>query len=310
MKGKKIIFSSVIALLLLSVILTGCSSEKTANSESSGSKPVGELFDYQIIGIEAGSGIHPPTEKSIEEYGLKDWKLVEGSSAAMLATLKKAYEKKEPIVITGWKPHWKFSKYDLKFLEDPNRLFGDPEKIYTLVRNGLKEDQPNAYKFFNQFAWELEDLSQVMLMIEDGLDPEEAAVKWMGEHSDTVNKWYEGVEEVDGDKITLVYNSWTDIIASTNVVAKALKDKGYDVSLLQVDAAPIFAGLASGSADAFVGAWLPTAHNSYYEKYKDQFETLGVNLVGTQMGLVVPAYMEDINTIEDLGKYTDQLGKD
>ncbi|WP_394233813.1 glycine betaine ABC transporter substrate-binding protein [Niallia oryzisoli] len=308
MKMKKLIPSFAMTFML-SVALIGCSSNEKVDSEASGTQPVGELFDYEIIGIEAGSGIHGLTEKSIDEYELDGWKLVEGSSSAMLATLDKAYKKKEPIVVTAWEPHWMFSKYDLKLLKDDKVIFGEPEKIYTLVRNGFKEDQPNAYKFFKQFAWKSEDLALVMQMIEDGLEPEAAAGKWIKEHPDTVNKWIEGVEKVNGEKITLVYNSWTDIIASTNVVAKALKDKGYDVNLMQVDAAPIFAGLASGSADAFVGAWLPTAHSSYYEKYKDQIETVGVNLEGTVMGLAVPTYMEDINSLEDLGKKMEELEK-
>ncbi|NRG33553.1 glycine betaine ABC transporter substrate-binding protein, partial [Niallia circulans] len=31
-----------------------------------------------------------------------------------------------------------------------------------------------------------------------------------------------------------------------------------------------------------------------------QFEDLGPNLEGTKLGLVVPSYMKDINSIEDL----------
>ena len=48
-----------------------------------------------------------------------NWQLVEGSSAAMVAELKKAYNNKEPIIVTGWSPHWMFSSFDLKYLDDP-----------------------------------------------------------------------------------------------------------------------------------------------------------------------------------------------
>ena len=50
---------------------------------------------------------------------LTEWTLTTGSGAAMTAALKKAYDKEEPIIVTGWTPHWKFAKYDLKYLEDP-----------------------------------------------------------------------------------------------------------------------------------------------------------------------------------------------
>jgi glycine betaine/proline transport system substrate-binding protein len=74
---------------------------------------------------------------------------------------------------------------------------------------------------------------------------------------------------------------------------------GYKVELLQVEAGPMWAGIAEGSADAMVAAWLPTTHKDYYDKYKGKFEDLGPNLKGTKLGLVVPTYM-DINSIEDL----------
>ena len=46
--------------------------------------------NYEIIGIEPGAGLMKLTKTAIEDYGLDDWKLVEGSSAAMVAELKKA----------------------------------------------------------------------------------------------------------------------------------------------------------------------------------------------------------------------------
>ena len=92
------------------------------------SKSVGESVDYKITGIDPGAGIMEATEKAIEEYDLTDWDLVSGSSAAMTAALKKAYDKEEPIIVTGWTPHWKFAKYDLKYLEDPKGVTAGKNK--------------------------------------------------------------------------------------------------------------------------------------------------------------------------------------
>jgi glycine betaine/proline transport system substrate-binding protein len=98
----------------------------------------------------------------------------------------------------------------------------------------------------------------------------------------------------------MVYVAWSDVITSTNVVSYILEEKlGYNVELIQVDAAPMWAGVAGGDADAMVGAWLPTTHQSYYEEFDGKFEDLGPNLSGTKIGLVVPSYM-DVNSIEDL----------
>ncbi len=71
--------------------------------------------------------------------------------------------------------------------------------------------------------------------------------------------------------------------------------------MLQVEAGPMWAGIAGGDADAIVAAWLPTTHKDYYDKYQGKFEDLGPNLNGTKIGLVVPSYM-NIDSIEDLKK--------
>ena len=109
------------------------SKDKSVNQNSN---EIGAQTDYEIIGIEPGAGLMKLTKNAIEDYGLDDWQLVEGSSAAMVAELKKAYNNKEPIIITGWSPHWMFSSFDLKYLEDPNGSFGGAEDINTIVRKG------------------------------------------------------------------------------------------------------------------------------------------------------------------------------
>ena len=106
---------------------------------------------------------------------MDDWQLIEGSSAAMVAELKKAINNKEPIIVTGWSPHWMFSSFDLKYLDDPKGSFGGAEDINTLVRKGLEQDAPGAYKILDQFAWEMSDMEAVMVDVADGMNVAEAA---------------------------------------------------------------------------------------------------------------------------------------
>ncbi len=148
----------------------------------------------QIIGIEPGAGIMMATEKVLGDYALKDYKLVESSSAAMATELQKAYDKKEPIVVTGWTPHWKFAKMDLKYLDDPKGVYGGDEQIHTVVRKGLKDDMESAYTFLDQFQWEPSDMESVMVAIQEGKSPEEAAKDWVNGHSDQVEAWIKGIE--------------------------------------------------------------------------------------------------------------------
>ena len=91
----------------------------------------------RIVGIEPGAGIMMATERAIEEYGLDNIQLLESSSSAMGKELLEAYEEQRPIVVTGWTPHWKFAKMELKYLDDPLGVYGGEEPIHTMVRQGL-----------------------------------------------------------------------------------------------------------------------------------------------------------------------------
>jgi len=155
---------------------------------------VAESLKKSIIGIEPGAGIMMATEKMLEEYGLDEYKLVESSSAAMAMELQKAYDNQEPIVVTGWTPHWMFAKMDLKYLDDPKGVYGGAEQIHTMARQGLQEDHPDAYKFLDQFNWTPEDMAAVMVEIQEGASPEDASAKWVEANADKVEKWLEGIE--------------------------------------------------------------------------------------------------------------------
>ncbi|WP_273835706.1 glycine betaine ABC transporter substrate-binding protein [Guptibacillus sedimenti] len=289
--------------LSLTLILAACggnnSGESSEGSSESGSN-VGEEMDYEIVGIEPGAGIMKATTSALEEYdSLKGWELIESSSAAMAAELGKAIEDEEPIIVTGWTPHWMFAKYDLKYLEDPKGLYGEEENIETFARKGLKEDQPSAHTILDQFNWTPEDMSSVMVEIQEGAKPEEAAQNWVNEHTDMVEEWTNGADEVDGEEISLAYVAWDSEIASTNVVAKVLESMGYKVELTQLDAASMFIAVSEGDADAMVAGWLPITHADLLDEYGDNMDRLGPNLEGAKTGLVVPSYVE-ADSIEDL----------
>lgn len=277
-------------------LLAGCG--KDASSDSS--KSVGDQIQHQIVGIDPGAGLMKQAAKALVDYELKDWKLMEGSGAAMAAALDKAYKNKKPIIVTGWTPHWMFAKYDLKYLEDPKGTFGQDEEIRTIARKGLKDSLPSAYAMLERFEWTPDEMAVVMSAIVDGKKPEEAAKEWVKNNADKADAWTKDLTKEEGKKLKLAYVAWDSEIASTNVVKIVLEERlGLQVDMLQVEAGPMWAGVADGSADAMVAAWLPTTHEDYLAKYKDKLDDLGPNLKGTKLGLVVPAYM-DIKSIEDL----------
>ncbi|MBM0067005.1 glycine/betaine ABC transporter [Bacillus gibsonii] len=252
----------------------------------------------EITGIDGGAGVMSAAQNAIDTYGL-DLALQASSGAAMTEALGNAIDNEEPIVVTGWTPHWMFTTYDLKYLDDPENVFGEEESIHTFTRDGLAEDAPEANTVLDNFYWSEDDMGEVMLDIQEGTDPEEAAAKWVESHQDQVDEWTDGVSEVDGDSISLAYVSWDSEIASTNVVKNVLESIGYNVEINSMESAFMWAGIANGEQDAMVAGWLPLTHQEYFEDYEDQVVDLGVNFEGAKTGLVVPEYM-DIDSIEDL----------
>lgn len=149
-----------------------------------------ELFDGKIIGIDAGAGIMLAAEKALKEYDL-DYKLVNGSAATMTAALGKAVDAKEPIIVTGWRPHWMFARWDLKVLKDPKGVFGEKEIAHKYVRKGL-EDMPEVGAFFRKIQLNETELDDLMKKIENSEeDPLDVAKSWVNQHEDLVNSWIE-----------------------------------------------------------------------------------------------------------------------
>ncbi|MFD1416187.1 glycine betaine ABC transporter substrate-binding protein [Oceanobacillus jeddahense] len=151
--------------------------------------------DQNITGIDPGAGVMDAAANAIEEYdNLEGWNLQTSSSGAMATELRRAYEEKDEIIVTGWTPHWKFQAYDVKYLDDPNGVFGEAETIETIVREGLKEDAPEAYQILDNFYWESEDIEEVMLAMNEGAFPKDAAADWIEENQDKVAEWTDGIE--------------------------------------------------------------------------------------------------------------------
>ena len=107
-------------ILTLIILLSGCS---TKVPKYQAKKALGPQINYTVTGIDAGAGIMASTQKALSAYGLTkaNWQLQTSSTAAMTSTLDKAIRHQQPIVITGWQPHWMFSKYPIKFLKEDRK---------------------------------------------------------------------------------------------------------------------------------------------------------------------------------------------
>lgn len=146
-------------------------------------------FDGKITGIDAGAGVMRRTEEAIKEYDLKGIKLMPSSGPAMTTALTRAEKSQKPIVVTGWIPHWMFAQWKLRFLEDPKNVFGEAEHVDTVANPGLEAKAPEAAAFLKKISWSAEEVGAVMLLIRDGVKPDEAAKQWIAKNPDRVAEW-------------------------------------------------------------------------------------------------------------------------
>lgn len=161
---------------------------------------VGDAVDWTITGIDPGAGIMNSTEKAMEEYDLEDeWDLQESSEAAMISTLQEKYENEEPIIITGWKPHWIYADMDLKMLDDPEEVYGgDGDEIDLVFNKDFEEAHPAAYEIATRWAedWSEDDEDELMTPIfVDEEDEEEVAQDFIDDNQDRVDEWTEGIDK-------------------------------------------------------------------------------------------------------------------
>ena len=148
-----------------------------------------DSFNGEIIGIDPGAGLMGLTEEVVDTYDL-ELDLRSGSGDTMTAALSSAISNEEDVVVTGWTPHWMFARFDLKYLDDPENVYGGAEQIHTAVREGLEGDMPEAYAILDAFEWTPEQMGEVMLMNqEDGSDPYENAKQWVEDNQDVVEQW-------------------------------------------------------------------------------------------------------------------------
>ncbi|EGK09866.1 proline/glycine betaine ABC superfamily ATP binding cassette transporter, membrane protein [Desmospora sp. 8437] len=116
----------------------------------------------------------------------------------------------------------------------------------------------------------------------------------------------EGLESGKGT-IKIGHNNYVENIAVSHLWKQILEEKGYRVELTQTEKAPLWTGVAGGNMDMAVEVWLPHTDAPYYDQYKDRVELHEPWYKGTALGLVVPEYMKDVETISDLNRYKDQF---
>lgn len=150
-----------------------------------------DRFDGRIVGIEAGAGLTGITkDKAMPAYDLGDnFELIESSTTAMLAELRKAISDEEDIVVTLWRPFWPYAEFAIKDLEDPEGAMGEAETLNAVANKDFSGEFPDVAKWMGNFKLddnqygELEDL----VVNQNADDPAAGAKAWLDANPDFVD---------------------------------------------------------------------------------------------------------------------------
>lgn len=155
---------------------------------------VKKKLDGEITGIDPGAGIMNISDNMMEEYdALSGYTLLEGSGAAMQASLKSAIQNEEWIVVTLWQPHSAYGRFDLRNLEEPKKMLGEEERIHMLGRTDFVADFPSKVsQFLSRFYLPIEMVNNLSNMYSNM--GEGSGAKWAEEHPEIVDYWVNGVE--------------------------------------------------------------------------------------------------------------------
>ncbi|MFI6701493.1 ABC transporter permease/substrate binding protein [Streptomyces sp. NPDC050509] len=278
-------------------------------------------FKGRIIGIEPSAGeMGLLKDKVLKAYGLdKEYKLVDGSTSGMLAELKRAYAKKEPVVVVLWSPHWAYNTYDLTKLADPKKAFGaESDGVHTLARKGFSEDDPQVGSWLKNFKMNEEQLTSLEAEIQKaGQGKEQDAVRtWLKANPGLAEKWTPVEKAGTSGKgeteraLNIAWFPWEEDIAATYLWKAVLEERGYKVNLKQFELGPMYEAMSRGQIDVQFDAWLPNAQKRYWDKYKNDLTQLGSWYGPTTREVAVPSYVKGVESLDDLkGRGDDFQGR-
>jgi glycine betaine/proline transport system substrate-binding protein len=132
-----------------------------------------------------------------------------GTDAAMFAELKSAYERKAPILLWIYVPHWAPIKYKGEFVEFPKytkECYDDPAwginkemkydcakptgPIYKAAWAGMKDKWPGAYAILKDYQMDNATIGALAARVDiDGEKVEDVAADWVAKNEATWKTW-------------------------------------------------------------------------------------------------------------------------
>nr|WP_298164535.1 choline ABC transporter substrate-binding protein [uncultured Pseudomonas sp.] len=160
-----------------------------------------DKFERKIYGIASGSPANESIKQMIaaNEFGLKDWTLVESSEQAMLVQVGRAVKRDKFVVFLGWTPHPMNVQYAMNYLKGGEKYFGASGSVNTLARKGYAQQCPNVGKLLANLTFTQEMENDIMDQVLSKQASNSDAIKtWLRANPWVVESWLKGVNTRDG----------------------------------------------------------------------------------------------------------------
>ena len=148
-------------------------------------------------------------DERVEALGLPFTVIHAGTDAAMFAELDSAYQRKAPVMLWVYSPHWAPAKYEgewVQFPEHTAECYSDPkwgsnpDKAYDCGKPngdiwkygwaGMKDKWPVAYKVAKAYTIDVKELNALSGQVDlDGKSIEEVAAAWVDANEAKWKAW-------------------------------------------------------------------------------------------------------------------------
>jgi glycine betaine/proline transport system substrate-binding protein len=161
-------------------------------------------LNASIYGIEPGNDGNRLVLQMIGKnlFGLGGFRMIESSEQGMLAEVERAIHAHQPVVFMAWDPHPMNMRFDLRYLEGGDSVFGPnygEATVYTNTRAGYSRECPNMGRLLRNLTFTTQQESRVMDDMLNRHQPAEvAAGSFLKANPDIVAAWLQGVTTFDG----------------------------------------------------------------------------------------------------------------
>ena len=148
-------------------------------------------------------------DERVEALGLNYEVVHAGTDANMFAELESAYQRKAPILLWIYSPHWAVAKYQGEWVQFPEytpECYTDPAwgmnkdlaydcgkphgEIWKYAWAGMKDKWPTAYRIAKNYQFDAAEMNALIAQVDlDGKSLEEVATAWVGANQDKIKGW-------------------------------------------------------------------------------------------------------------------------